>query len=219
MGSHEDVDWRTEVQRLWIFGDGQPAFDFDTVISEGHTSRLSIMENPVETGVLVADHSFMMPRELEIYGVVSDVWLGMRDPDNGTRPGPLNLDKPWLVPASSGDSSSRCQRAFQLLLGKQASGDPFDVQAGLRLYQNMLCPEITANQDKRTAGALLFRAVLREVQFRSTQTVVYTPRADKKTTRQAAKKTTTGEQQAVAPPVEKQVSVEKQVLRALGLVK
>ena len=49
-----DNDWRAEVQRLWIFGDGQPAFDFDTVISEGHTSRLAIMENPVETGVLVA---------------------------------------------------------------------------------------------------------------------------------------------------------------------
>lgn len=203
-------------QRLWIFGKDengnvQPPFDFDAVISESHSSKLAIMENPVETGVIVADHAFMMPRELEIVGVVSDVWLGMRgDQTDGARaqqPGPLAKDKDWLIPSEGGDTSRRDQRAFQSMLGLQASANPFSVQTGLRIYDNMLIVELTANQDARTASTLRFTAKLREVLVVSTETRTYTPRADKATHVRAAKKTSSGDKQAVAPAPERAKSV------------
>lgn len=216
-------------QRLWIMGtdengNKQPPFSFDAVLSESHTSKLAIMENPVETGVVVADHAFMLPRELEIQAVVSDVWLGMR-PDGQTdgskaqQVGPVAKDKDWLVPSEGGDTSSRHQRAWQSMLGLQASANPFSVQTGLLIYDNMLIVELSANQDKRTASTLLFTAKLREVLVVSTETVKYPPRGDKKTTRAASKKTTSGEKQAVAPAAEqKKASLALQGLRATGAV-
>lgn len=199
-------DWRNEIERTWIFADGSPAFDFDTVINERHSSILDVTDNPVETGVVISDHAFMKPRSLEIFAYVSDVWLGMRESDED-KVGPLNPDKPWLIPAESGDTSRRSARAYQLLLGLQASAVPFAVQTGLRVYQNMLCLELEANQDKDTASTLAFRAVLREIQIVGTQTVIYPPRAAGKPTNQASKKTTGGEKQAVPPPPAKVKSI------------
>ena len=197
-------------QRLWIMGTDengnvQPPFDFDAVISESHTSKLAIMENPVETGVIVADHAFMLPRELEIQAAVSDEWLGMRgegaqtDGARAQQPGPLAKDKAWLIPSEGGDTSRRFQRAFQSLLGLQASANPFSVQTGFRIYDNMVIVELTATQDARTASTCRFTAKLREVLIVSTSTVKYPPRADKATEVRAAKKTTSGDKQAVEP--------------------
>jgi hypothetical protein len=211
-------------QRLWIMGtdengNAQPPFEFDAVISEGHSSKLSIMENPVETGVVVADHAFMLPRELEIQAVVSDVWLGMRgDQQDRDKIGPLARDRDWLIPSEGGDTSRRDQRAFQSMLGLQASASPFNVQTGLRMYFNMLIVELSANQDKRTASALIFTAKLREVLIVSTKTIKYPPRADKKTSIKADKKTTSGDKSAVAPPESKRASVALQGLRATGVL-
>jgi hypothetical protein len=77
------------------------------------------------------------------------------------------------------------------------------VQTGLRLYQNMVITNLSADQDKDTAAFLGFHASLREVLIVSTQTVTYPPRAPGKTTRQASKKVSGGEQkgQPVTDPV------------------
>ena len=214
-------------QRLWIMGTDengnvQPPFQFDAVLNESHTSKLAIMENPVETGVIVADHAFMLPRELEIQAVVSDVWLRMRgDQTDGSRaqqPGGLAKDFDWLIPSEGGDTSRRDQRAFQSMLGLQASAATFSVQTGLRLYTNMLLVELSASQDRRTASALIFTAKLREVLVVSTKTAKYPPRADKKTTVNASKKTTSGDKAAVPPADAKKPSVLLQGLRATGAV-
>ncbi len=214
-----------QVERLWVMGTDengtlQPPFDFDTVISEGHTSELALCDEPVETGVVFTDHAFMLPQVLEVRAVVSDVWLLMRgNSRNGAEVGPLEKDKDWLIPTDGGDSAGRAERAFQLLLGLQRSRLPFGVQTGLYWYPQMLIKKLEANQDKRTAGALVFTATLREVIFVSTETVTYPPRGNKVTGRQAAKKTTSGEKQAVAPATDqKKATVALRAGRALGLV-
>jgi len=200
------------VQRLWILGEGVDPFDFDSVVSEDHTSRLEICENPVETGVLMSDHVFMRPRELVIQAVVTNTPLEMRTPDHD-KVTELNTDKAWLIPADSTDSETRAQRAFGLLLALQESGNPFNIQTGLKLYEDMLVKELTTTTDANTEGGLVFRATVREVQFTSTETITYPPRADKKTTIDASKKTTSGEKQATPPAPEKRTSVLAQGLR------
>lgn len=214
------ADWRDTVKRVWIIGGGVPSFDFDCVISEDHTSELKIMDNPVETGFVISDHAVMMPVTLEISAVVSDVWLLMRGlTAHGTDRGPLATDKPWLVPpAEDNESTTRSRRAWELLRGLQQSANPFSVQTGFELYENMLCQRITANQDKRTAGCLIFRATLREILVTSTETVTYPPRADKSTTLDASKKTTKGQQQAAEPAKEKQASTLFRGGQAIGWI-
>lgn len=183
-------------QRVWIIGGGQPSFQFDAVVRESHTSELQVTDNPVETGVVVSDHAFMLPAKLEIEACVGDVWLRMRDAGKGTELKPVNTDFAWLTPApGEGSGASRSATAYQLMIGLQRSAEPFSVQTGLKLYQNMLITSLSADQDKDTSSSLCFRASLREILRVNTQTIVYPPRAPGKTARQAAPKATSGEKQ------------------------
>jgi hypothetical protein len=194
-----------DTQRIWIFGEGKPPFMFDGVIHESHSSELVTTENPLETGVPVTDHAYMMPDRLEIEGGVGDVWLNMRDPvveidhaGNVTDSGFENVDVPWLRGDGGGDTSTRSQRAYQLMRGLQRSAEIFGVQTGLLFYPNMVLRTLTAEQDKDTSRVLFFRASLSEVIRFGTETVTFPPRKPGKTKRQASKKADNGEKKSTA---------------------
>lgn len=190
-----EQDWRTAVKRAWIIansnvGDdvlGNEVMSFDTVIREGHVSELEVTDNPIETGAVVSDHAFMKPATLEFEGAVGDVWLYGKD-QNGNP-----------VTDLFQSSTSRAAVAFARLLGLQRIAEPFSVQTGLKLYQNMVITSLSAEQDKDTAAILFFRAHLREVIRVSTRTVVYPPRKDGKAHRQASKRGSGGEKKGTPP--------------------
>jgi len=188
------------VKRVWVIGGGQPAFEFDTVIRESHTSELVMTENPIETGVTITDHAYMLADRLEIEAGIGDSWLGMRDPivsvdDTGavSAGGFDNADFPWLTEDGGGDTSTRSQRAYQLLRGLQRSAAVIGVQTGLRFYPNLIVRTLTTEQDRDTADVLLFRATFSEPIFTTTETVEFPPRKSGKTARQASKKADHGE--------------------------
>jgi hypothetical protein len=91
--------------------------------------------------------------------------------------------------------AGRSRRAYELLTELQKKAEPFDLQTGLKLYENMVCTSIRTSQDKDSSGALLFTAELREVIFVYTQVVTYPPRKPGATKRQAGPKKDKGEQQ------------------------
>lgn len=45
-------------------------FVFDCALEESHESRLTISENPLESGALVADHSYLEPKTYSVRGLV-----------------------------------------------------------------------------------------------------------------------------------------------------
>lgn len=198
-------------QRAFFISHGEGAsptvISFDAVIRESHSSELTVTENPVETGVVISDHAFMVPLKLDIEAAVGDIWLhATYDPFRDDNP--IDSFDPFrggnvadLAPVSPNladpfaTSTSRSEVAFALLQQIQRSADPFTVQTGLRLYQNMLMTTLSADQDKDLSGFLLFHASLREVIIVNTQTVVYPPRKPGKHARQAAKSVTAGEKQ------------------------
>jgi len=192
-------------------GSGQPDFSFDAVLREAHTSELVTTSNPVETGVPITDHAYMMPFKLEIEGGVGDAWLGMRDAsksniganqdsenivDDLEPLGPANQDVSWLVGNGGGDSTTRSQRAWQSLVNLQKSAAVFKVQTGLMLYPDMVLKSLTAEQGKDTSTVLYFTAQLEQVIFVSTETVTLPPRKAGKTKRQGPPKTNKGEQKS-----------------------
>ena len=156
-----------------------PGLVFDATFSEKHEIEAEITQNPVETGVNVADHMFMKPRRVTISAGVSDT--------------PLN--------AIAGDQfsggSSRSQKAFDLLTQMQMSFEPFNVQTGLKLYKNFVCKRVTCEQDKDTSSAFVFEAELEEVIFVSTQMVTLPPLAKGATRRQAGSAVQRGNVQAI----------------------
>jgi len=46
------------------------SFYFDAVTSEQHSSKLKIVENPIENGANVADHSLLEPKEISLSGLM-----------------------------------------------------------------------------------------------------------------------------------------------------
>lgn len=175
---------------------------FDAVFREQHESSLEVTENPVETGVEVADHAYMAPLRCTISAGVSDVTL--RD----------NPSDPYA------QGQGRAREAFRLLTELQAKAEPFDVQTGLKLYENMVCTRLSTEQDKDSSSALIFTAELRQVIVVNTQTVTYPPRKSGSTNQQASKKREKGEQQGKQVTKEEQPakrqSIAKSLTKALG---
>lgn len=149
---------------------------FDATFVEDHNSDLEVTDNPIETGSLVSDHAFMKPLRLSITAGVSSVLLPSGNPDFGT-----------------GDE--RPTTAYELLSELQREREPFDVQTGLRIYENMICTNFSASQNKDSAGVFYFTAQLREVLIVSTENVTYTVLKAGATRQQASKTKNKGEQQ------------------------
>lgn len=172
---------------------------FDAVFEETHEADLEVTDNPVETGVVVSDHAFMKPLRVKISAGVSDTPLA------------AVTDDPFASDAG------RSRRAFELLTELQRRAEPFDLQTGLKLYENMVCTSIRTSQDKDSSGALLFTAELREVIIVYTQVVQYPPRKAGATKRQAGPKKDKGEQQGkeVTEKPKKQ-SLSKKLADAIG---
>lgn len=166
---------------------------FDAVFEETHEADLEVTDNPVETGVVVSDHAFMKPLRVKISAGVSDTPLA------------AVADDPFASDAG------RSRRAFELLTELQKRAEPFDLQTGLKLYENMVCTSIRTSQDKDSSGALLFTAELREVIIVYTQVVTYPPRKPGATKRQAGPKKDKGEQQGkeVTNSAEKKSFIKK----------
>lgn len=166
---------------------------FDAVFEETHEADLEVTDNPVETGGVVSDHAFMKPLRVKISAGVSDTPLA------------VVTDDPFASDAG------RSRRAFELLTELQKRAEPFDLQTGLKLYENMVCTSIRTSQDKDSSGALLFTAELREVIIVYTQVVTYPPRKPGATKRQAGPKKDKGEQQGkeVTNPAEKKSLIKK----------
>jgi hypothetical protein len=175
---------------------------FDAVFKEHHESPAECTEQPVETGVSVSDHMFLKPLRVTISAGVSDVTFLPEASD------------PWA------GGTSRAQMALAMLKQLQASFEPFDVQTGLMLYQNMVCTNISFEQDKDTPGAFIFDAELREVIIVSTQMVTYPPRAAGSTARQAGATKSLGQKQAVQViDPNKLAQVGKSLADAMGVGK
>ena len=166
---------------------------FDAVFEETHEADLEVTDNPVETGVVVSDHAFMKPLRVKISAGVSDTPLA------------AVTDDPFASDAG------RSRRAFELLTELQKRAEPFDLQTGLKLYENMVCTSIRTSQDKDSSGALLFTAEMREVIIVYTQVVTYPPRKPGATKRQAGPKKDKGEQQGkeVTNSAEKKSLIKK----------
>ncbi len=150
---------------------------FDAVFDETHEADLEVTDNPVETGVVVSDHAFMKPLRVRISAGVSDTPLA------------ASANDPFASDAG------RSKRAFELLTELQKKAEPFDLQTGLKLYENMVCTSVRASQDKDSSAVLLFTAELREVIVVYTQVVKYPPRKAGATKRQSGAKKNKGEQQ------------------------
>jgi hypothetical protein len=137
-----------------------------------------VTDNPVETGVVIADHAFDRPVRLTITAAVSDLPPPGKDQD-----------------AFAVVGTSRSMAAYAWLNQARRAHEPFSVQTGLDLYSSMLITSLRTKQDKDTSRVLKFTVELREIVYVSTQTVIY-PATQAKTKRAVAPKKNDGEKES-----------------------
>lgn len=175
---------------------GFGGFTFDAIFEEEHNLELEVTDYPVETGVSLTDHSYMKPNKVTMTVGVTNHQLVPYDDGFGLYDGRIN----------------NAYRRLQLLM---RSREPFDVQTGLQLYNNMICTNLSVTQNAGSANAVMFKAELREIVIVNTEVVTYPPRKKGKAANQAGKKKDSGEKQSAEVDDKKKGSVLKKLSGAL----
>jgi len=139
---------------------------FDSVISEGHSSPMRITENPVESGASISDHAIIEPKVLNMVVLISDSPNSISESVED-----LVTAANGLIGSSTEEQLTRSQAGYRLLEELQATKEPFDVQTGLKLYENMQISNLNVTRDKATALALYANLSLREILIAESEVV------------------------------------------------
>ena len=164
---------------------------FDSTIREAPSFSIAITENPVETGVSMADHAYAKPDTLTLEVVVSDTPLLA---DNKGTPAIQLAQSQGL--AFMGPNERRSVNAWAAIQQGAKAFTVYDVQIGLGLYQNMMIETGSAEQTVDSSGIMRATLQLHQVTFAGTSKVVYPPRGPKKTKRVAAPEVDAGKKTA-----------------------
>lgn len=125
---------------------------FDGVLNVSHSSRLTITQNPVETGASVVDHAYLNPAEITMKIVVSDVHQS-------------------IVPGQFGEGWRRHTSAWKILKKLQSDRIPVSVFTKLGLYDNMLIESLSSDDNYETIDSLIAIVSLREIPVATLKTV------------------------------------------------
>lgn len=125
---------------------------FDGFMSVRHERKLTITQNPVETGAAIVDHAYVNPSSVTMQIMMSDVHQS-------------------IIPGQFSDLTFRHTSAWSVLKQIQESRIPVDVFTKLGYYKNMLIEEISADDTKETFRALSATVKLTEIPVARIKTV------------------------------------------------
>ena len=153
------------------------------VIEERHSHRLQITEHPVETGSVIADHAFMLPKSV----VVRCLWSNSPPTTRGGLLGAAGLAAAQFAGAKigtavglalaaggtvtavssilSGNAPQQARDTFQKLIDLQESRVPFDLYTGKKAYANMLIQDLGVETNVLFENSLAIVATCHEVLF------------------------------------------------------
>lgn len=180
---------------------GYDVLMFDSTIREAPSFQIAITENPVETGVSMADHAYAKPDTLTLEVVVSDTPLL----SDGKGTPAIQLAQAQGL-AFMGPNERRSVNAWAAIQAGAKSFTIYTVQIGLGSYPNMMIEQGSAEQTVDSAGIMRATLQLHQVTFAGTSKVVYPPRAPKKPARQAAADANAGKKTAEEEAYEKSKS-------------
>lgn len=125
---------------------------FDAYLKLNHTSRLTITDQPVQSGSSLTDNAYLQPRTLDMDVAMSDVATS-------------------LVSGQFNSGSSRSVNAYQILRQLQQLRVPIQVYTRLGTYENMLIEVLSAPDDFTTQYGLKCTVSLKEVLVAKVRTV------------------------------------------------
>lgn len=125
----------------------------DAVVSEHHSDDMNITDHPVEEGVSITDHAYLLPATLTlVYG-----WAA----------GSINT---LVQTGLSGLVNGGLQAMYDKMLRLQRDRSLCDVYTGKRYYTDMLIRSLSQETTKETENALMLRVVMRQIIIVKSQT-------------------------------------------------
>jgi hypothetical protein len=174
---------------------------FDVVIQEQHGQKLQVTENPIETGVSIADHCYLEGAELSLIGSISDIKMpnAAAGYDNCT----------------VGRSNVGYQRLCDLERGlAKNSLKPFEIITSVRTYSNMVMTDISMTRDRNTAFLGRFTMSFREIFFVETVTAPL-PARPQSVKRSVAPVANQASQQGKTPDAQQEQAIRRSALGSL----
>ena len=184
---------------------------FDSTIREAPSFSIAITENPVETGVSMADHAYAKPDTLTLEVVVSDTPLL----SDGQGTPAIQLAQSQGL-AFMGPNERRSVNAWAAIQLAAKSFTVLTVQIGLGSYPNMMLEQGSAEQTVDSAGIMRATLQLHQVTFAGTSKVVYPPRAPKKPARKAAPPADAGKKTAEETDAEETERMRSELSKIAG---
>jgi len=138
----------------------------DTVLSEGHSSSLSLTKFAVEQGADMSDHYVINPVVFNLTGVISDIssnefvdfaLTGLAKKAVDSVVGLFGEDE------DTEESGTKSQLAWKQLKALQQSGEFIIYNSNLEVYENMLITSLTVKQNSETSRAINFDMTLEQV--------------------------------------------------------
>lgn len=181
----DDVIGLTGSQLASIGEDGGDAIALDASVREVHNVAGHITEHPVESGVDIVDHYRVLPRRLEIEGVISNTPIKSSFPGEALINSVVGLIEGDTDPVSN--AWSELQRFFDEAV-------VVTITTSLKVYGSMVLTDLSVTRTAGQGQSLHFNASAQEVRFVDTQSgaaieIPKSPLGQK--TKSAGKKTNT----------------------------
>ena len=143
--------------------------EFDAVLEDTFEATVDLTSYPIELGARASDHRIINPFRWSLVGAISNTPLGPNVTDfvggglsNFFDSGVLSTVAGLSAGFLAGSEKTRSSSALDLLLKLMVSGEPFSVDAGDKILENMVIARIRRTKDASNEGGLIFEADLQE---------------------------------------------------------
>lgn len=156
----DDIVGLTGSQQTSIGEDGGDPIVLDASVREVHNVAGIVTEHPVEKGIDIVDNYRVLPRDLEIEGVITNTPIKSNFPGEALINSAIGLVNGDTDPASN--AWTELQRFFDEAV-------VVTITTSLKVYESMVLTDLTVTRTSKQAQAIFFTASAREIRFVDTE--------------------------------------------------
>lgn len=145
-------------------------YTFDAVLEDTLELTVAVTSYPIESGVKISDHRILQPRKWTLTGAISNNPLKVQLTDflggaiSNLTDNPLVASVAGLSAGFlAGGDETRASSALQFLIDLMTNGDPFIINAGDIVLENMVITRLSRTKEPRNENGLEFIAELQEM--------------------------------------------------------
>lgn len=186
----DDIVGLTGAQQTSIGEDGGDPIVLDASVREVHNISGQVTEHPVERGIDIVDNYRVLPRGLEIEGVITNT------PIKSNFPGEALINSVVGLVQGDTDPASNAWKELERFFDEAVV---LTITTSLKVYTNMVLSDLTLVRTAKQGQSLQFTATAQEVRFVDTEfgTAIVIPKSPLgQKTKSAGKKTNTPSKEA-----------------------